>query len=333
MTERTTSSRWVQSIVQALTLAGLDCPRLFHELHLDYDALDDPEARFPQDGITRLWHRAVELTGDPAIGLRMAQVIRPAAMHVVGYALMSSGTLHEGFARLLRYQRIIAEGAELGMIETGEGCVLSLRIHGDALPPARQAAEGALASLLAFCRWLTDTPIVPRQVRLQSAAPADLAPYRDLFAAPLCFGAEQDALVFGNADLDRPLPSANEALALVHDRFAGDYLARFASDRLSHETRQILCRLLPQGEPKKEAVARMLNLSARTFQRRLQEEGTSFQVLLDETRRTLARQYLAQPELRLLEIAYLLGFSDPSNFFRAFKRWFGTTPKAFRAGD
>jgi AraC-like DNA-binding protein len=100
---------------------------------------------------------------------------------------------------------------------------------------------------------------------------------------------------------------------------------------VSHQARQVLCRLLPQGEPKREAVAQALHVSQRTLQRRLQDEGTSFQRLLDDTRRELAEQYLAQPNLTLLEAAYLLGFADPSNFFRAFRRWFGLTPGEYRA--
>jgi len=120
-------------------------------------------------------------------------------------------------------------------------------------------------------------------------------------------------------------------MALLHDRFAGEYLARFSESRVTHKARQVLCRLLPQGEPKREVVAQTLHLSQRTLQRRLQEEGTSFQTLLDDTRRELAEQYLAQPSMTLLEIAYLLGFADPSNFFRAFRRWFDATPGEYRA--
>jgi AraC-like DNA-binding protein len=88
---------------------------------------------------------------------------------------------------------------------------------------------------------------------------------------------------------------------------------------------------VPQGEPRREVVAQTLHLSQRTLQRRLQEEGTSYQQLLDDTRRELAEQYLGQVDLTLLEVAYLLGFADPSNFFRAFRRWFGETPGEYRS--
>ncbi|HBX55998.1 AraC family transcriptional regulator [Pseudomonas sp. UBA2684] len=331
MSERTTSSNWALGIVQALEMGGVDCRAIFPELGLDYAALEDPDARFPQDGMTRLWRRAVELSGNPAIGLNMAKVVRPASFHVVGYALMSSRTLKEGFARLVRYQRIIGEGADLSFRATPKGYELILAIHGDRLPPARQSIEASLAYALAFCRWMTGKPIRPQQILFQGDPPADLEPFNQVFQAPLKFNAAHYALLFERADMEMPLPTANESLAQLHDRFAGEYLARFSESRVTHRARQVLCRLLPQGEPKREAVAQALHLSQRTLQRRLQEEGTSFQHLLDDTRRELAEQYLAQPNLTLLEVAYLLGFADPSNFFRAFRRWFDCTPGEYRA--
>ena len=244
---------------------------------------------------------------------------------------MSSSTLRDSFQRLVRYQRIIAEGADLQFRPTDGGALLTLAIHGDQLPPARQSADGSLASTLAFCRWLTGKSLVPLEVYFQGPRPADVEPYQAMFQAPLRFNADSHGLLMRHVDMDIPLPTANAALARLHDRFAGDYLARFSDNRVTHQARQVICRLLPQGEPRRETVAQSLQLSERTLQRRLDEEGTSFQQLLDDTRRTLAEQYLARADLALLEVAYLLGFADPSNFFRAFKRWFAMTPGEYRA--
>lgn len=329
MPERTTLSSWVRGMVLAIELEGLDGRALFAELGLDYAALDDPDARFPQDDMTRLWQLAVQRSGNPAIALNIARVHTP-AFPVVGYALMSSRNLAEGFERLERYQRIIAEGADLSFRRQPEGCLFSVQVHGDRLQPARQSAECSLASLIGLVRWITGRQIRPLEVQLAGEPPRDIAPYVALFEAPLKFGQTHCAMLFSHADMDAPLPTANAELARLHDRFAGEYLARFESSRFSHQTRQVLCRLLPQGEPKREAVAEALHLSERTLQRRLQEEGSSYQQLLDDTRRELAQQYLATPHMTLLEIAYLLGFSEPSNFFRAFRRWFGVTPGEYR---
>ncbi|MFF7061332.1 AraC family transcriptional regulator ligand-binding domain-containing protein [Pseudomonas sp. NPDC008258] len=331
MSERTTSASWASGIVKALELEGLDCRAMFKQLGLDFAALDDPDARFTQDSMTRLWQLAVELSGNEAIGLNMARVVRPASFHVVGYALMSSRTLAEGFERLVRFQRIIAESSDLSFILGPEGYSLILTVHGDHLPPTRHSAEASLACALALCKWLSGRPVQPRRVLVQGPQPKDIEPYKVAFHSPLVFGAPHDALVFERADMEAPLPTANEAMAVLHDRFAGEYLARFSESRVTHRVRQVLCRILPQGEPKRETLAQALHLSQRTLQRRLQEEGTSFQTLLDDTRRELAEQYLAQPGMTLLETAYLLGFADPSNFFRAFRRWFDSTPSEYRA--
>ncbi|MDT8904212.1 AraC family transcriptional regulator [Pseudomonas sp. CCNWLW56] len=331
MSERTTSSSWAMGIVKALEMDGLDCRAMFGQLGLDFEALDDPDARFPQDSMTRLWQLAVELSGNPAIGLNMGKIVRPASFHVVGYALMSSRTLLEGFQRLVRYQRIIAESAEASIRQIEGHYGLVLTVHGDHLPPTRQSTEASLACALSLCNWLTGRTLHPVKVLFQGPEPLDPTPYHQAFPAPLMFNAPYDALIFERADMEAPLPTANEAMALLHDRFAGEYLARFSESRVTHKARQALCRLLPQGEPKRDVVAQALHLSQRTLQRRLQEEGTSFQHLLDDTRRELAEQYLTQPDMTLLEIAYLLGFADPSNFFRAFRRWFDTTPGEYRA--
>ncbi len=165
-------------IVKSLELDGLDCRLLFKELGLDYADLDNPDARFPQDSMTRLWQRAVELSGNPAIGLNMAKVVRPASFNVAGYALMSSQTLKEGFMRLVRYQRIIAESADLSFRLLPEGYALILTVHGDHLPPTRQSAEASLASALTFCGWLTGRTLQPREVLIQGDQPKDLEPYK-----------------------------------------------------------------------------------------------------------------------------------------------------------
>lgn len=198
--------------------------------------------------MSRLWQRAVALSGNPAIALNIARVRRP-AFHVVGYALMSSRNLAEGFARLERYQRIIAEASDLTFRRTPQGYRLGVTVHGDRLPAPPQSAECSLAYLVDMVRWITGRPLDPLAVELPGAPREPLAPYAELFRAPLRFHAEEFALVFSRVDLETPLPSANEALAQLHDRFAGEYLARFSTSRITHLARQTLCRLLPQENP------------------------------------------------------------------------------------
>ncbi len=328
--ERTTSSSWAMAIVQALELEGLSGTDLFADLGMDYSLLSDPDARIPQDQMTRLWQRAVGLSGNPAIGLGMGKVIRPAHFNVVGFSLLSSKTLKDSLARLVRYQRIIGEASDMALLQTPDSYVLELQIHGDSLPAPTQSHDAALAYLLAFFRWMTGDRITPQRVGFAYPEPADLSAYEALFECPLAFSRPRYSIEFSRQVMESPLATGNETLAQLHDQFAGEYLARFEQTRVTHQARQVLCRLLPQGEPKRQAVASALRMSTRTLQRRLQDENTSFQQLLDETRRELAMQFLRQKRMTLLEIAYLLGFADPSNFFRAFKRWFGMPPGQYR---
>ncbi|WDU64091.1 AraC family transcriptional regulator [Pseudomonas poae] len=331
MSERTTSSSWASAIVQSLEMDGVNCSELFEHLGMSFSALGDPDARFAQDDMTRLWQLAVKVSGNPAISLNMARVVRLSATNVVGYALMSSRNLHEGISNLVRYQRIIGDGADFSFHPMLDGYELTLVIHGDRLPASRESAEGALAYFIAFCNWLAFSPLKPRLVSFRGEPPRALEPYHETFKGPLRFNAERYAVLFDRADMHAPLPTANEALSRLHELFASDYLTRFSDGQVSHQVRQLICRLLPQGEPKREEVAKTMLLSERTLQRRLMEEGTSFHRMLDDTRRDLARQYLTQPKLPLQEISYLLGFAAPSNFFRAFRRWFDTTPNEYRA--
>jgi AraC-like DNA-binding protein len=117
----------------------------------------------------------------------------------------------------------------------------------------------------------------------------------------------------------------------LHERFAGDYLRHFDHAQTSYRAREVIIRRLPDGEPRRNEVAGELRMSERTFQRRLEEEATSFLQLLDDTRRELAEQYLGRLHLSLAQAAYLLGFADQTSFFRACKRWFDLSPGQYRS--
>jgi AraC-like DNA-binding protein len=147
----------------------------------------------------------------------------------------------------------------------------------------------------------------------------------------LRFKSSANALLFSRSDVIAPLPTAHPLLAEVHERLAGEQLRRLDRAEISSRARAAIIRRLPDGEPRRTEIARELEMSERTLQRRLEAEGTSFQRLLDDTRRELAQQYLGQTDVSLADATYLLGFGDQSSFFRASKRWFGTSPRHYRA--
>ncbi len=158
----------------------------------------------------------------------------------------------------------------------------------------------------------------------------DLLPYQEEFGGPLRFGAPANALFFSNADVELPLPTAHAELANVHERIAGEHLARLDRSELRARVRSVIMDCLSDGKPRRATVARTLGMSERTLQRRLEEEGYSFRQLLDDTHKELARYYIERADLPFAEVAFVLGFDDQSSLFRAVKRWFGTTPRQYR---
>jgi AraC-like DNA-binding protein len=161
--------------------------------------------------------------------------------------------------------------------------------------------------------------------------PAPCEPqFEAIFRAPIAYSAPDNALVFAAADLDRELPTGNAELARASDEVILRYLARFDREDVVTQARIKLMELLPSGQTSARRVAGVLHLSERSLQRKLAEHGTSLARLREETRRELANQYVRNSRFTVGEITYLLGFSEPASFTRAFHRWNGMSPSACR---
>jgi AraC-like DNA-binding protein len=328
--QTTCAAFWVKGIADTLEAAGLDLRALFEEAGLELAALSDPDARFPTEGISLLWQLAVTRSGNPAIGLANSSVVKPGSFDVVAYAMMSSPNLFGILERAVRYVEVLSDAATLTLADDREGHRLILELFGGKHPVPRQRFEFDLMTLLSFCRWVTNRDLHPLAFELRFPPPADLQPYQDAFKCPLRFNAPVNALLFARSDMTLPLPTAHPLLAEVHERVASEHLQRLDHAQTCHRARSVILRHLPDGEPRRPKIAAILGMSERTLQRRLAAEGTSFQRLLDDTRRGLAQHYLGQREVSLADIAYLLGFSDQSSFFRAVRRWFGSSPRQYR---
>jgi AraC-like DNA-binding protein len=321
---------WVKGVAETLQAEGLDVAALFHGAGLDTTALSDPDSRFPTERVSRLWQLAVARSGNPAIGLANSNVVKPASFDVVAYTMMSSPHLLGLLELLSRYVDIVSDAASLVITEDDEGYRMILELFGGGQPVPRQRFEFDLMTILSFCRWVTNRDLHPLAVELRFPPPAELQPYQEAFKCPLRFNAPANALLFARADAISPLPTAHPLLAEVHDRLASERLQRLDHAQMSSRVRAAIIRQLPHGEPRRTEIASALQVSGRTLQRHLEAEGTSFERLLDDTRRELAQQYLGQTHVSLADAAYLLGFRSQSSFFRASKRWFGTSPRHYR---
>jgi len=328
--QRKTAACWLHGVVAALTQEGLDVGTLFQEAGLDLNALDDPDARFPTDNVNQLWHLAVVKSDNPAVGLAAARVPQPASFGIVGYAMMSAPDLFGLLARGARYSRLISDALTLTVAAQPDGCRLVVALHGGDQTVPWQRTLFTLLSMLSFLRWVMVSDLRPLAVELTIQANAELEPYQAAFGCPLRFGAAANALLFSTADMARPLPTAQVQLANVHEQIAGEYLARLDRSKTVSLVRAAIIKSLSDGEPRRATIARALGMSERTLQRRLEAEDTSFRQILDDTHKDLAQQYIDRDDLSLADAAYVLGFNDQSSFFRAAKRWLGTTPRQYR---
>ena len=323
-------SSWALLVAKALEADGQDSEALFRLAGLDPTKLQDPDARYPVDGMCRLWRLAVQVTGDPYFGLKAAGFWHPTTMNALGYSWMASDSLRDALARMARYGRLVTTVAEMKLEEFDEHFAFRVRPLMARSEVPNEAVDAGLATFVSMCRMSYGDDFHPLRVVTQRPEFDDPTCYLEYFCAPVEFSAPDNVLYFSKESLEAHLPTANPRLARVNDRVITEYLAQFDKGSTVMRVRAKLIGLLSAGNVTQRDVADRLHMSLRSLQRKLSEENTRYKDLLDETRRELANQYLRQPRLSVSEVTYLLGFSEPSNFARAFKRWTGRTPSEFR---
>ena len=315
---------------KALRTYGVDPEPLFRQAGIDFEEACLPDARLPSSRLYELHRLSVEITGDPCFGLTLAEQIQPANLHGLGFAWLASDSLLDALERLVRYSKVINDVARL-RLDTTEKSVALVAYDLDKLPDYPDSVvDSFTAAFLRMCRITAGSLINPVRVDLMHSRPACGDKFDRVFCAVVEFNAADNRLCFDRASLEARLPSANPELARINDRAVIDYLARFDRDNIAMQVRTRLIERFPAGTPRQDSIARELNLSLRSLQRKLNNEGTGFKDLLENTRRELAMHYIRETHRPLGEIAYLLGFSEPSNFTRAFKRWTNVTPQDFR---
>jgi AraC-like DNA-binding protein len=309
---------------------GVSREDLLREARLTEAQLQDPDARVPVSALVGLWRAIVSRVPDPAIGLRLGADIRVRELGLVGYTMAVSRTVGAALHRLARYDRILSEALVVDLEVEGETTWARLDVHAalHAFPPA---ADARLAALLSAAREIAAAPIVPVCVQFPYRRPEDVREHERFFRAPLEFGAPTTALLLRNEDLARAVVCGDDTLVGYLDRLAQQTLSALGAERtLRDQVRRVLWAELSDGTPDLDHVARVLGMSARTFQRRLRAEGMTFAAVLFEFRRDMAPVLLRDGRLSVAEVAFLLGYEDPSSFQRAFRRWSGLSPRAFR---
>ena len=326
---QTTLSSWALLLAKAIDHQGIDSGAVFRKAGLDPSKLSDPNYRYASVGMKKLWAVAAEVTGDACIGLKAASYWHPTTLHALGFSWMASASLHDALQRMVRYLDIVSTATRLKM-DAGDDEVVVEFTFDAAYVPAVEAMDAALAVLVDMCRGSYGEDFALNQVFLGRNAPDCEQEFRHFFQAPVKFSASRNAIAFDRACLDKPLPTANPELVRANDAIVAEHLAELNKNDIVGQVKIEIIHLLSSGSVSERLIANRLNMSLRSLQRKLAGARSSYFALLEDTRRELAIQYMRDSRHSVNEVTYLLGFSEPSNFSRAFKRWTGFTPSQFR---
>jgi AraC-like DNA-binding protein len=329
VTAKTVSVRVLGHLIDVGVAAGIRRDILTDAAGVTAQELLDPDARLPLAAEIAVWQTLARYVSDPEFGIRAGGALHLRAIGLVGYVARFSATLRGALQRVQRYGRVFTEAVEF-RLQQGSPEVVLAEAH-PALGPGQALAESyRLAALVKASRDLTGVDIVPTEVTFTCAQPPSTAAHSQFFRCSLRFSAPTGSVVFRASDLDLPIVGADETLAGYLSKYAEQVLASLVrGETMRHRVRAAIWSLLGDGLPSLTHVAAALRMPTRTLQRRLAAEGTSVQREIDAIRKEMAIAVLRDRSMAIADVAFLLGYSEPSTFFRAFKRWTGSTPRHF----
>jgi AraC-like DNA-binding protein len=327
------SATGARAMLDAFARLGLDACRIEREAGLASSELADPDRHLPAAKVYTMWEVADRLWKRPGLGLFAGHAVPIGAYEVLDYLLLASDTLGDGLTAFASYFAVATHTARYEITQEGElfACEMVWLIT-----PAGVMFHLRDYSLSALIhRAFEASGHRPMHVELAGPPLAPVSEYDKVFGVPTTLRADRSAMVFSFGAWQAPQLHRDEFLQRTLRRHAEHLLSRSAAasgQTVGRRVRAELLRRVRVGLPPIEEVARTLGVGPRTLQRQLKEEGLCYATLAEEVRARLAGEYLNDPALTISEIAYLLGFSEPSAFSRAFRRWTGRSPQAFRSG-
>lgn len=316
-------------ITTGLKALGIDPTELLRRAGLPLSLFTGASVQVSTEQHFALWRGIGELSGDPAIGLKLAEQVPVAQHHPASIAADHARNFRDGLQRIGRY-KLLCGSEELRLSEKGGEAVLefSWLLSREKVPLS--LLDAAFASMLQLGKRGTGVRVRPLRIELRH--PPENGEMRErYFGCAVKFRAARNAMVFRRSDLDLPFITYNaELVEMLGPQIDRELAKRKSELTVAGRVKWVLMRLLGGRSPEIHDVAKELGMSCRTLQRRMTAERTTFRRLISDARRELARSYLSQPALELGEVACLLGYEDPNSFFRAFREWEGTTPSEWR---
>jgi len=308
----------------------VDIDAFLYSLGVDTDMVKAPDTRLPIETYLLIQDEAAEHVHDPYFGLHMGEFAEAGSWSILGYMMMNCKTLGEAFEKSGRYSRIIGN-----LIEARVDLKFNkVKVVFFTLPHApkmsRHCFEATFSSSVRMMRSLTGVQINPVEVTFIYPEPASRSEYERIFQCPVKFGQRDNSITLDMRIADIPIQLANPSLLDHFEKYAQDFLAEM--DRNDEHTRAVTKIILSKLDDEAlsiNKVAKEMAVSVRTLQKRLEDEGVAFSDLHKDIRQRLAQKYLRE-NYTVEQITYLLGFSEPSVFRKAFKKWSGVTPREYR---
>jgi len=324
------SGQLLQMIHEGMVKAGLDVNAIYMRLGYDTERLQQRDLRTPHQQQAWFWETVEVVSGDPDVGLHLCRHLRPFRGEVLEYLMFSSPTFRDGIQRSLKYLRIISDALNVRLLEDKDGARVIVRGAAATAPQLRHTEICIAHGIIQFANSVTDQQAPPLRVRLRASRRSPVAEYEKVFGCPVEFDGEASEIWFDPELLNYRSPRWDPDLLRLHEELAEKRLSSLERQDLIERIRRVFSQKLELEQCSLEEVAKELSIAPRRLRFDLMRANTSFSKLLNDFRYALARRLLRTTQEPIENIVYLTGFSEPSTFYRAFKRWAGMTPVQYR---
>lgn len=318
----------IRLIDKAMSAMNVDVETIYRRCGIQQAHLDS--SRTPHQANMVFWQVAEEVTGDKDVGLHFGEHMPVFRGQVLEYLFLSSPSFGDGLKRALNYQRLLtdAANAELRVENTSACLVVDTQLSG--IRDMRHYNDCATVGIIRFFEYITEGEFTPSKIRYCFERPVDTSEYARIFNCPIEFGSETTCIYFDSELLKRPSFYAESELLQLHEDLADQHVAKLERQDTVIEVKRIIAEELESNEVTLELVAQRMSISVRQLRTLLSQAETSFNQILSDYRCAFAKRLLVCTDETIDEIVYLTGFSEPSTFYRAFKRWTDLTPVEYR---
>lgn len=311
---------------------GVETRDLLQDLGLAPDGTVDPKLMVSADQFYDFF--ATLAARDPdglSLPLRIGATMKSDEYGAFGLAWKSAPNLRGSYVRSERYGHVLGSAETYSLRRSDNGWFFNLDKAGDGRPGMLLSNEASMSAVDVISKEVSTISFMPLAVYFKHAPRGDISVYENHFRCPVHFESGRDALFVSEESMKAPNKLGDETIASFFDRHLEQELASLTNDEaLEQSVRRAVANLLSEGVPTLASIASELGIGSRTLQRRLSDQGYSFQSIVDAARRDLAQRLLRKTQYSLAEVAFLTGFSEQSGFTRAFKRWAGQTPRSYR---